>query len=74
MAFTNALDAAQASSTGQLNTILTFYEIQEPELPSALTGIPTPLLKRAIQTLIRSGRAQTLEGAEGGGVRLFSPK
>ncbi|KAH7105760.1 ESCRT-II complex, vps25 subunit [Auriculariales sp. MPI-PUGE-AT-0066] len=63
-----------ASSTGQLNTILTYYEIQEPELPSALTGIPTPLLQRAIQALIRSGRAQIIEGAEGGGVRLFAAR
>lgn len=61
-----------ASNTGQLNTIMTYYEIQEPELPSDLSGIPTPLLRRAIAALIKSGRAQTIDGAEGGGVRLFA--
>ncbi|KZW00053.1 ESCRT-II complex, vps25 subunit [Exidia glandulosa HHB12029] len=61
-----------ASDTGQLNTILTFYEIQEPELKSELSGIPTPLLRRAIQALIKSSRAQLIDGTEGGGVRIFA--
>jgi len=62
------------SSTGQLNTILTHYEIQEPPVESALSRIPLPLLTRAIQVLMKSGRAQQIEGTEGGGaVRFFRP-
>lgn len=36
-----------ATATGQLNTILTFYEISDPPIPSPLSGIPIPLLRRA---------------------------
>ncbi|KAG8819775.1 hypothetical protein FRC19_009558, partial [Serendipita sp. 401] len=61
-----------AVSTGQLNTILTFYEIQEPELPSELSGIPTPLLRRIIGILTKSNRAQMIDSAEGDGVRFFT--
>lgn len=62
----------QAVNTGQLNTILTFYEIQSPELESELSDIPSGLLKRAIGILTKSNRAQLIESAEGGGVRFFS--
>ncbi|KAG8859988.1 hypothetical protein FRB91_005315 [Serendipita sp. 411] len=61
-----------AVSTGQLNNILTFYEIQEPELPSELSGIPTPLLRRIIGILTKSNRAQMIDSAEGDGVRFFT--
>jgi ESCRT-II complex subunit VPS25 len=61
----------QAVSTGQLNTILTFYEVQYPELPSELSDIPTTLLRRAIDVLRKTNRAQIIESAEGGGVRFF---
>lgn len=61
----------QAVSTGQLNTILTLYEVQYPELPSELSNIPTTLLRRAIDVLRRTNRAQIIESAEGGGVRFF---
>jgi len=61
----------QAVSTGQLNTILTLYEVQYPELPSELSDIPTTLLRRAIDVLRKTNRAQIIESAEGGGVRFF---
>lgn len=61
----------QATSTGQLNTILTFYEITDPPIDSAMSGVPLSLLRRAISILAKTGRAQILEGADGGGVRFF---
>ncbi|KAG9013261.1 hypothetical protein FRB93_000784 [Tulasnella sp. JGI-2019a] len=61
-------------STGQLNTILTHYEIQEPPVASPLSDIPLTLLTRAIQVLVKTGRAQQIEGTEGGGaIRFFNP-
>ncbi|KIO27316.1 hypothetical protein M407DRAFT_243412 [Tulasnella calospora MUT 4182] len=65
-------------STGQMNTILTYYEIQNPEtVEGPMSETPLPLLLKAIQVLAKSGRAQQIEGeaadgAEGGGgVRFF---
>lgn len=58
-------------STGQLNTILTFYEITEPALESALSGIPVVLLKKAIVLLQKNGRAQVISVADGEGVKLL---
>ncbi|KAG8976100.1 hypothetical protein FRB90_009332, partial [Tulasnella sp. 427] len=61
------------SSTGQFNTILTYYEIQNPEsVEGPMSGVPLPLLLKAIQVLSKSGRAQQIEGdvadgVEGGG-------
>jgi len=66
------IDVFQAVATGQLNTILTFYEIQNPSLESDLSGIPTSLLRRAISVLTRTQRAQVIEGGDGDGVRFFS--
>lgn len=62
----------KATATGQLNTIFTFYEITDPPVPSPLSGIPGPLLRRAISNLTRSGRAQTIGVADGEGVRFFA--
>lgn len=62
----------QVNSTGQLSTILTHYEIQNPAVSSSpMADIPLPLLLRAIQVLVKSGRAQQIEGSEDGGVRFF---
>ncbi|OAX34067.1 hypothetical protein K503DRAFT_869162 [Rhizopogon vinicolor AM-OR11-026] len=47
-----------------LNTILTFYEISDPPIPSPFSGIPIPLLRRAITILMRSNRAQIIRVAE----------
>jgi len=61
-----------ATNTGQLNTILTFYEITSPEAPSQFTDVPLPLLRKVLAVLTKTGRAQIIEGAEGGGVRFFA--
>jgi len=60
------------TNTGQINTILTFYEIQEPAVASELQGIPVSLLRKAIAILSKTGRAQLIDGTEEGGVRFFS--
>jgi ESCRT-II complex subunit VPS25 len=62
----------QATAIDQLNTILTFYEISDPPILSPLSGIPMPLLRRAITILTRSNRAQTIGLADGEGVRFFA--
>ncbi|EKM81636.1 hypothetical protein AGABI1DRAFT_105162, partial [Agaricus bisporus var. burnettii JB137-S8] len=61
-----------AVDTGQLNTIMTFYEITDPQIASPLSGIPASLLKKAISILSKSGRAQTISIADGEGVRFFA--
>lgn len=61
----------QATKTGQLNTILTFYEISNPPLPSALSGVPESLLRSAIAILAKGGRAQLISISDGDGVRFF---
>jgi hypothetical protein len=66
------LSCFQATDTGQLNTIMTFYEITDPQIASPLSGIPVSLLKKAISILSRSGRAQTISIADGEGVRFFA--
>jgi hypothetical protein len=61
----------QAISTGQLNIILTYYEITEPPISSALSDLPVPLLKRAIAILAKTNRAQTIAISDGEGVRFL---
>ncbi|OAX32931.1 hypothetical protein K503DRAFT_776159 [Rhizopogon vinicolor AM-OR11-026] len=61
-----------ATATGQLNTILTFYEISDLPILSPLSGIPIPLLRRAITILMRSNRAQIIGVVDGEGVRFFA--
>ena len=61
----------QATSTAQLNTILTFYEIIEPPVPSPLSGIPATLLRRAVNILTKTNRAQVIAVADGEGVRFL---
>ncbi|KAF8273050.1 ESCRT-II complex vps25 subunit [Lactarius quietus] len=62
------------TNTGQLNTILTFYEISDPPVPSDLSGIPESLLRSAISVLTKSGRAQLISISDGDGVRFFPPR
>lgn len=62
-----------ATSTGQLNTILTFYDITDPPIESPLSNIPIPLLRKAVAILVKSGRAQLIGVADGEGVRFFTP-
>ncbi|CCM02671.1 uncharacterized protein FIBRA_04776 [Fibroporia radiculosa] len=61
-----------AASTGQMNTILTFYEIAEPPVPSPLSGIPPTLLRAAINILIKQSRAQIIAISDGEGVRFLA--
>ncbi|KAI0091587.1 ESCRT-II complex subunit-domain-containing protein [Irpex rosettiformis] len=61
-----------ADSTGQLNTILTFYDIVEPPVPSPLVGLPLTMLRKAIAILAKTSRAQTIAVADGEGVRFLS--
>jgi len=61
-----------ANNTGQLNTILTFYDIIEPPVPSPLTGIPEVILRKAIGVLTKSGRAQIISVSDGEGVRILA--
>lgn len=63
---------SQADSTGQLNTILTFYDIIEPPVPSPLSGIPMTLLRKAISILAKTTRAQIISVADGEGVRFLA--
>jgi len=60
-----------AAATGQLNSIMTFFEITEPAIVSPLSSVPITLLKKAIAILAKSGRAQSIEIADGEGVRFF---
>ncbi|KIJ55417.1 hypothetical protein M422DRAFT_24018 [Sphaerobolus stellatus SS14] len=59
------------TETGQLNTILTFYEISSPQRETPLIGIPVTLLRKAVVILGKTGRGQIIEGVEGGGARFF---
>ena len=61
----------QVTDTGQLKTILTFYEISDPPVPSELSGVPDSLLRNAIAILAKSGRAQLISISDGDGVRFF---
>jgi len=61
-----------ATSTGQLSTILTYYEIVEPQVTSELSDLPIPLLKKAIEILAKSAKAQTIAVGGGEGVRLLA--
>ncbi|KAF9530325.1 ESCRT-II complex, vps25 subunit [Crepidotus variabilis] len=61
-----------AVKTGQLNSILTFYDITDPQIESALTNIPVPLLRRAIAILGKTGRSQIIAIPGGEGVRFLA--
>ncbi len=62
----------EAVETGQLNTILTFYDITDPPMESPFSGMPIPLLKKVIVILAKSGKAQTISISDGEGVRFFA--
>ncbi|KAK1227699.1 hypothetical protein PQX77_009287 [Marasmius sp. AFHP31] len=61
-----------ATSTGHLNTIMTFYEITEPEIESPLSGIPIPLLRKCIAILGKTNRSQIIAIPGGEGARFFA--
>jgi ESCRT-II complex subunit VPS25 len=50
---------------------MTFYEIVEPPVPSELSGLPIPILKKAIGILTRTAQAQIIAVADGEGVRFL---
>lgn len=60
--------------TGQINTILTAYELIEPDSLSPLKGAPISLLVTAINCLRESGRAQLIGSGEETGVRFLTPR
>ncbi|KAF8159356.1 ESCRT-II complex subunit-domain-containing protein [Crassisporium funariophilum] len=59
-------------SSGQLNTILTFYDITDPPIASPLSDLPVPLLRKAIAILGKTGRSQIIAIADGEGVRFLT--
>ena len=46
---------------------MTFYDITDPPIESALTNIPVPLLRKAINILGKTGRSQMIAIADGEG-------
>jgi len=58
--------------SGQLNTIMTFYDITDPPVESALTNIPEPLLRKAIAILGKTSRSQMIAITDGEGVRFLA--
>ena len=59
-------------NSGQLNTIMTFYDITDPPVESDLTNIPVPLLRKAIAILGKTGRSQMISITDGEGVRFLA--
>jgi ESCRT-II complex subunit VPS25 len=57
-----------------MNTIMTFYEITDPPVPSVLSDLPVPMLRLAIATLAKTARAQTIVISDGEGVRFLERK
>lgn len=65
----------QATDIGQTGTIMTFYEITDGDLSytTEFAGLPTPLLRRSLDTLVKKGKAQLIRSGdgEGDGVRFL---
>ena len=51
---------------------MTFYDITDPPLESALTNIPVPLLRKAIAILGKTSRSQMIAITDGEGVRFLA--
>jgi hypothetical protein len=51
---------------------MTFYDITDPPVESALTNIPVPLLRKAIAILGKTGRSQMIAITDGEGVRFLA--
>ena len=62
----------QVVDSGQLNTIMTFYDITDPPVETALTNIPVPLLRKAIAILGKTNRSQMIAITDGEGVRFLA--
>jgi ESCRT-II complex subunit VPS25 len=52
---------------------MTFYEITDGDLShtTEFRELPGPLLRRALDTLVRRGKAQILRDGDGDGVRFL---
>ncbi|RXK39211.1 hypothetical protein M231_03568 [Tremella mesenterica] len=63
------------TENGMNNTILTWYELTDGDLAhtTEFYQLPLPMLRRALDTLVRKGKAQLLqgEGETGEGVRFL---
>ncbi|TXT15685.1 hypothetical protein VHUM_00188 [Vanrija humicola] len=63
------------SDNGMTGTILTFYDLTDGDLvdTTEFRGLPDPLLRRSLDTLVKRGKAQLLrgEGESGDGVRFL---
>lgn len=57
-------------STGQTNSILTFYELTEPSSTKDFADLPLGLLKMALQPLVKQNKAQIFQTADGEGVKF----
>jgi ESCRT-II complex subunit VPS25 len=51
---------------------MTFYDITDPPVESALTNIPVSLLRKVIAILGKTGRSQMIAIADGEGVRFLA--
>jgi len=60
--------------TGQMNAILTAYELIEPDSLSPLKGAPMSLLVIIANGLRESGRAQLIGSGEETGIRFLTPR
>lgn len=61
------------SSTAQLNTPLTYYELTQGEYShlSELHHLPVEILKMAIYLLIKQSKATQIKSSQGEGVKFF---
>ncbi|TIB77754.1 ESCRT-II complex, vps25 subunit [Wallemia mellicola] len=59
--------------TAQLNTPLTYYELTEGDYShlSELNGLPTPILRSAINILVKQNKAVTIKTSNGEGVKFI---
>ncbi|KAL7007333.1 hypothetical protein EMMF5_003172 [Cystobasidiomycetes sp. EMM_F5] len=52
--------------SGQTNSIMTMYELQEPTPSKDFADLPPVLLKLALQTLVKQGKAQIFQASQAG--------
>ena len=64
-----------AKNTGQINSVCTFYQLQEDEetVGEEFHGLETELLTKALQFLEKEGKAQLFQGNESSelGIKFF---
>ncbi|KAK9894687.1 ESCRT-II complex, vps25 subunit [Cystobasidium minutum MCA 4210] len=57
-------------STGQTNSIMTFYELSESGPGKDFADLPVGLLKMALQPLVKQNKAQIFQTGDGEGVKF----